>query len=271
LPRSSTFALVAAAAVFAAGIGFSDAAESSKGAGRKPPASKREGTTKKGAPRDLSRAEAVLEISQGGAPLGRVVFRLFWDIAPEHVRNFVELSEKGFYDGTHFHSVIPGFKVQGGDPLSKLPDRSRHGQGFVEDAKGKPKFLRAELSSRPHLRGTLSMARGTNLDSASSQFFVCLSDQPRLDHQYTVFGEVAEGLELLDRIAGVPRDGRDNPITDVVVRKVEIRVAAPSPSPASAPPSSSVGRSPSPTGAGKGTPPASGIAPPASSSGKRGK
>lgn len=182
-------------------------------------------TKKKGklAKRDESRLEAVLEVTQGGQPMGTLVLKLAWDAAPNHVRRFVELADAGFYDGTKFHRVLPGVLVQGGDPLTREPDRTKWGQGFAKDRSGRPVFLKAELSNRSHRKGTLSMARATNLDSASSQFFICLEDQTRLDHQYTVFGELVMGMDLLEKIGSVPRDGRDIPITDLVIRKLVIR------------------------------------------------
>lgn len=203
-------------------------------------------TKKKGKPakRDESRLEAVLEVTQGGQPMGTLVLKLAWDAAPNHVRRFVELADAGFYDGTKFHRVLPGVLVQGGDPLTREPDRTRWGQGFAKDKSGRPVFLKAELSSRPHRKGTLSMARATNLDSASSQFFLCLEDQARLDHQYTVFGEVVMGMDVLEKIGAVPRDGRDIPITDVVIRKMVIRESPlpPPPAASAAPPSSAPAR-----------------------------
>ena len=175
-------------------------------------------------PADPAKTEAVLEIVHGGRPLGQIVLRFFPETAPNSVRRFLELSAAGFYDGTHFHRVIPGFMIQGGDPRSKDRDRSRHGTGFAEK-NGRPQFLPAEFSGRQHKRGIVSMARGANPESSSSQFFICVADAPHLDRQYNVFGEVVSGLEVADRIVAVPRDGRDNPIEDVVVKSVTLRPA----------------------------------------------
>lgn len=136
---------------------------------------------------------------------GDIELRFFPDVAPNHVSNFIELSKKGFYDGTLFHRVIPGFMIQGGDPNSKDSDRARHGMGD-------PGYtIKAEFSDRPHKKGTLSMARSADPDSAGSQFFICVSDAPWLDGKYTVFGEVAAGMDVADKIVSQPRDGRDNP------------------------------------------------------------
>ena len=136
---------------------------------------------------------------------GNVEIRFFPDVAPKHVNNFIELAKKGFYDGTIFHRVIPGFMIQGGDPNSKSPDKSQHGMGD-------PGYMvKAEFNEKPHKRGTLSMARSGQPDSAGSQFFICVADAPFLDRQYTVFGEVVSGMEVVDKIVSQPRDPKDNP------------------------------------------------------------
>ncbi len=137
--------------------------------------------------------------------LGNMEVSFFPDIAPNHVSKFIELIKKGFYDGTTFHRVIPGFMIQGGDPNSKSPDRSKHGMG------GPGYTIKAEFSNRNHKRGTLSMARAQHPDSAGSQFFICVADASFLDRQYTIFGEVVSGMEVADKIVNQPRDGRDNP------------------------------------------------------------
>jgi peptidyl-prolyl cis-trans isomerase B (cyclophilin B) len=136
---------------------------------------------------------------------GNIELKFFPEVAPGHVNNFVELAKKGFYDGTIFHRVIPGFMVQGGDPNSKNPDRSMHGMG------GPGYTIKAEFNDKLHKRGTLSMARSAQPDSAGSQFFICVADAPFLDRQYTVFGEVVSGMETADKIVSQPRDGKDNP------------------------------------------------------------
>ena len=136
---------------------------------------------------------------------GTIELKFFPDVAPNHVKNFVDLAKKGFYDGTTFHRVIPGFMIQGGDPNSKDADKSKHGMG------GPGHNVKAEFSSTPHKRGTLSMARAGHPDSAGSQFFICVADAPFLDKQYSVFGEVVSGIEAVDKIVSQPRDARDNP------------------------------------------------------------
>ncbi len=156
----------------------------------------------------MAETKAVIETK-----FGNIELRFFPDVAPNHVNNFIELAKKGFYDGTTFHRVIPGFMIQGGDPNSKSHDKSTHGMG------GPGYQLKAEFNNKPHKRGVLSMARSANPDSAGSQFFICVADAPFLDKQYTVFGEVLSGMEVADKIVGQPRDRRDNP-----VERIEMKV-----------------------------------------------
>ena len=147
---------------------------------------------------------------------GNIVIQLFPDVAPGHVENFVKLARDGFYDGSTFHRVIPGFMIQGGDPNSKDEDRSNDGQG------GPGYTINAEFSDVPHKRGILSMARAQDPNSAGSQFFIVVADSNFLDGQYTVFGEVIEGMDVADKIVNVERDGMDNPLEKVTM-KVTIR------------------------------------------------
>lgn len=146
---------------------------------------------------------------------GEIKLKFFPEVAPNHVNNFIQLGKSKFYNGTTFHRVIPGFMIQGGDPNSKSPDRTTHGMGGPEYR------LKAEFNAMPHKRGTLSMARSNHPDSAGSQFFICVTETPFLDGKYTVFGEVTEGMDVVDKIVSVPRDNRDNPI-DRVEMIVEI-------------------------------------------------
>ncbi len=136
---------------------------------------------------------------------GNIELKFFPEVAPNHVSNFIELAKKGFYDGTTFHRVIPGFMIQGGDPNTREADKSRHGMG------GPGHQVKAEFNEKPHKRGILSMARAASPDSAGSQFFICVKDAPFLDRQYTVFGEVVSGMDVADKIVNQPRDSRDNP------------------------------------------------------------
>ncbi len=126
-----------------------------------------------------------------------------------HVKNFTKLAQEGFYNGTTFHRVIPGFMIQGGDPNSKNPDRASHGMG------GPGYQIKAEFNSKPHKRGVVSMARSNDPDSAGSQFFICVADANFLDWQYTAFGEVVSGMDVADKVVGMKRDGRDNPFERV--------------------------------------------------------
>jgi len=145
---------------------------------------------------------------------GNIKFNLLPDIATETVRNFSQLAKSGFYNGTLFHRIIPGFMIQGGDPNTKNPDKSTWGQG------GPGYNLKAEFNSRSHLRGIVSMARSTDPDSAGSQFFVVTSDSTFLDRQYTVFAEVVEGLEIADKIVNLPRDGNDCPLEEAKMLRI---------------------------------------------------
>ena len=140
-------------------------------------------------------------------PHGNIEIEFFTDKAPGHVKNFVDLAKKGFYDGTTFHRVIPGFMIQGGDPNTKdlNASRDRHGSG------GPGYTIKAEFNDTAHKRGILSMARAQSPDSAGCQFFICVADSAFLDRQYTAFGKVKSGLEVADKIVSAPRDGRDNP------------------------------------------------------------
>lgn len=126
-------------------------------------------------------------------PKGDIRIEFFPNDAPNHVAAFIELARKGFYDGTKFHRVVPGFVVQGGDPLSKADDPmvGTGGPGYR---------LKAEFNARKHLDGTLAMARSADPDSAGSQFYICLGPQPALDGQYTVFGQVIDGMDVVRSI-----------------------------------------------------------------------
>jgi len=136
---------------------------------------------------------------------GMMEIRFFPEVAPLHVENFVKLAKEGFYDGTIFHRVIPGFMIQGGDPNTKGPDTRMYGTG------GPGWSVKAEFNDRPHKRGILSMARSQDPNSAGSQFFIVVKDSNFLDGQYTVFGEVVSGMEAADKIVNSPRNSRDLP------------------------------------------------------------
>ncbi|MDI6801282.1 MAG: peptidylprolyl isomerase [Thermodesulfovibrionales bacterium] len=155
----------------------------------------------------MTETKAVIETK-----FGNIELKFFPEVAPNHVNNFIELSKKGFYDGTTFHRIIPGFMIQGGDPNSKDIDKSRHGTG------GPGYTVKAEFNDKPHKRGTLSMARAAHPDSAGSQFFICVADSSFLDRQYSVFGEVISGMDVADKIVSQQRDKMDNPIERIEMK-----------------------------------------------------
>ncbi len=150
---------------------------------------------------------------------GKIVIEFLPDVAPKHVANFKKLASSGFYDSTTFHRVIPGFMIQGGDPNSRDDDRSNDGMGQP----GQPN-VPAEFSKMNHKRGIVSAARrGDDINSATSQFFICVADVPHLDGKYSIFGRVIEGMDVVDKIVRVPRDQRDNPLKKVIMKKVYIK------------------------------------------------
>jgi peptidyl-prolyl cis-trans isomerase B (cyclophilin B) len=147
----------------------------------------------------------------------------FWpDVAPNTVENFKKLARSGFYDGTAFHRIVKGFMIQGGDPLTKDPAKeSRYGTGD-------PGYkIKAEFNDRSHERGVLSMARSSDPDSAGSQFFICLANVSRLDHQYTTFGKIIKGDDVLGKIGDaevtMSNSGeRSKPTKRVTVESIKI-------------------------------------------------
>jgi len=137
---------------------------------------------------------------------GDIEIKFYPDIAPKHVENFIKLAKEGFYNGTIFHRVIPGFMIQGGDPNTKDSlKKDTFGQG------GPGYTVKAEFSDIPHKRGIVSMARASDPDTAGSQFFIVVEDSRFLDRKYTVFGEVTKGIGVADKIVNLNRDDRDNP------------------------------------------------------------
>jgi len=161
-----------------------------------------------------------IAIQAEGESWGEIQLKFFPDLAPNHVKNLVTLAKDKFYDGTTFHRVIPGFMIQGGDPNSKDADRSRHGTG------GPGYRVNAEFNNTPHSRGIVSMARAQDPNSAGSQFFICVADANFLDGQYTAFGEVASGMEIVDRIVNVQRDRNDNPLQRIEMKLTVIEANA---------------------------------------------
>ncbi|HIO24034.1 MAG TPA: peptidylprolyl isomerase [Nitrospinaceae bacterium] len=153
----------------------------------------------------LTAVVSAQEIAVIETKFGKIEMELFADKAPGHVKNFKDLAKKGFYDGTIFHRVIPGFMIQGGDPNTKSDDRSAHGMG------GPGHSINAEFNDTLHKRGILSMARSQDPNSAGSQFFIVVKKSSFLDGKYTAFGKVLSGMAVADQIVNAPRDKRDNP------------------------------------------------------------
>lgn len=155
---------------------------------------------------------ATIEMQDGQ----KIVIELYPGIAPNTVNNFISLANKGFYDGTIFHRVVPGFMIQGGDPNGN----GSGGPGYT---------IKGEFTSNghknnlKHTRGVISMARsGNDLDSAGSQFFIMESDADYLDNAFATFGKVTEGMEVVDAIAAQERDKKDKPLQDQVMKKVTV-------------------------------------------------
>ncbi|MBI5328204.1 MAG: peptidylprolyl isomerase [Deltaproteobacteria bacterium] len=160
----------------------------------------------------LKNTHAVLQTK-----FGSIDIKFYPDVAPNHVKNFIKLSKEGFYDGTIFHRVIPGFMIQGGDPNTKGTDKNIYGTG------GPGYNVNAEFNNISHKRGMVSMARAQHPDSAGSQFFIVVKDSQFLDNQYTVFGEVVKGMDTADKIVNLPRDSRDIPgeRVDMIIKITE--------------------------------------------------
>jgi peptidyl-prolyl cis-trans isomerase B (cyclophilin B) len=152
---------------------------------------------------------------------GEIDIRFRPDVAPNHVRNFIDLASRGFYNGTKFHRVIPDFMIQGGDPNTLSEDKDSWGTG------GSDSVVNAEFSNVPHKRGIVSMARTQDPDSATSQFFIMVADAPFLDNKYSVFGEVTKGMDVADKIVNAPRDETDRPHEPVSIVKIVVRDARP--------------------------------------------
>lgn len=163
-------------------------------------------------PADTANEVAVIKTSEG-----EMVAEFWPDVAPKTVENFKKLAREGFYDGTAFHRVIKGFMIQGGDPLTK--DDSKQARWGTGDPGYK---VKAEFNDKAHVRGVLSMARSQNPDSAGSQFFICHGDPRFLDRQYTAFGILIKGDEVLEKIATTPTTNPDRPLKRMNVESVKI-------------------------------------------------
>jgi peptidyl-prolyl cis-trans isomerase B (cyclophilin B) len=168
-------------------------------------------------PMNSAKEVAVIKTSEG-----EMVAEFWPEVAPNTVENFKKLARSGFYDGTAFHRIVKGFMIQGGDPLTKDPAKeSRYGTGD-------PGYkIKAEFNDRSHERGVLSMARSSDPDSAGSQFFICLANVSRLDHQYTAFGKLIKGDDVLGKIGDVEvtmsgSGERSKPTKRVTVESIKI-------------------------------------------------
>src|SRR5262245_13899483 len=168
-------------------------------------------------PMNSSNEVAVIKTNEG-----EMVMQFWTDAAPNTVENFKKLARQGFYDGTIFHRIVKGFMIQGGDPNSKDPAKeSAYGQG------GPGYEIKAEFNTHSHDRGVISMARGPNPDSAGSQFFICLTPVRRLDGQYTTFGKLIKGVDVLEKIGETPVTNNgmgevSKPTKRVVIESVKI-------------------------------------------------
>ena len=152
--------------------------------------------------------------------LGDIKLELYPEHAPKTVENFRELANRGFYDGLIFHRIVPNFVIQGGDPNTRdLSNRTRWGTG------GPGWNIKAEFNKNKHSRGTLSMARSQDPDSAGSQFFIVLKDSNFLDGQYTVFGRVISGMDIVDKIASLKTDSSDAPVDTETAKMIKVTVS----------------------------------------------
>ena len=170
------------------------------------------GKTVSSSTKDYSNTLAILQTDQGD-----ITIKFFYDKAPNHVKNFVDLAASGFYDGTFFHRVIPGFMIQGGDPNTKKPASATNAYGTGGNGSTR---VKAEFNDTSHKRGIVSMARASDPNSASSQFFIVVKDSTFLDNQYSAFGEVVSGMDVADKIANAPRGANDLPNQPVHIKKI---------------------------------------------------
>src|SRR6266498_1250058 len=177
---------------------------------------------KEASPMSTSNEVAVIKTNEG-----EMVVQFWTDAAPNTIENFKKLARQGFYDGTIFHRIVKGFMIQGGDPNSKDPAKeSAYGEG------GPGYKIKAEFNNHSHDRGVISMARGPDPDSAGSQFFICLAPVRRLDGQYTTFGKLIKGADVLEKIGDIPvtrnsAGETSKPTKRVVIESIKIVPATP--------------------------------------------
>src|SRR5438552_11488519 len=168
-------------------------------------------------PVNTSNEVAVIKTNEG-----EMVVQFWTDAAPSTIENFKKLARQGFYDGTIFHRIVKDFMIQGGDPNSKDPAKENsYGQG------GPGYQIKAEFNDHPHDRGVISMARSSDPDSAGSQFFICLAPVRRLDHQYTTFGKLIKGEDVLEKIGNIPVERNaqgepSKPTKRIVIENIKI-------------------------------------------------
>jgi peptidyl-prolyl cis-trans isomerase B (cyclophilin B) len=172
---------------------------------------------KKSEPNKESKPVNTNEVAVIKTSEGEMVLEFWPEVAPGHVENFKKLAKQGFYDGTCFHRVIKGFMIQGGDPLTK--DEANQGRWGTGDPGYK---IKAEFNDKPHTRGVLSMARSQDPNSAGSQFFICHGDPRFLDKQYTAFGKLIKGDDVLEKIATTPTQPGDRPVKRMNVDSIKI-------------------------------------------------
>jgi peptidyl-prolyl cis-trans isomerase B (cyclophilin B) len=169
------------------------------------------GTVYSSKPKNSKDPIVTIEMEDGA----KITIELYPDVAPNTVKNFISLTEKGFYNGLIFHRVIPNFMIQGGDPQGT----GMGGPGYSIKGEFKANGVVNDLK---HERGVISMARFDSFDSAGSQFFIMVAAAPTLDGQYAAFGKVLNGMDEVDKIVNVSRDGNDKPLKDEKMKKVSV-------------------------------------------------
>ena len=211
-------AVLATGAVFAQGSATpAPAASATPEAKASPAAGAPQGTTTAPEKGSMDKPAGKKEVAVIKTNMGTIVFEFLPDVAPKMVQNFKQLATTGFYNGTTFHRVIKGFMIQGGDPLSKDDNPNNDGSGDG------PRKMPAEFTTKySHVRGIVSTARTSDPNSGSCQFFIMHGDSKGLDNQYTIFGRVLEGMDVVDKIVVVPKGANDRPLKNVTMESVTI-------------------------------------------------